>query len=32
MLLMVGKVIRGGICHAFHQYTKDNTKYLKNYY
>ena len=31
MLLMVEKVIRGGICHAIHSYAKVNNKYLKNY-
>ena len=31
MLLMVEKGIRGGMCHAFHRYVKDNNKYLKNY-
>ena len=25
------KVIRGGICHAFHQYAKGNSKYMKDY-
>ena len=30
MLLMVGKGIRGGICHAIHRYAKAN-KYMKNY-
>ena len=32
MLLTVEKKIRGGICHAIHQYTKANSKYMKNYY
>ena len=31
MLLMVEKGIRGGICNAVHQYTKDNNKYMKDY-
>ena len=31
MLLMVEKGIRGGICHAIHQYAKANNKYLKEY-
>ena len=31
MLLMVEKVIRGGICHATHRYAKANNKYMKNY-
>ena len=31
MLLMVEKVIRGGICHAIHRYAKANDKYMKNY-
>ena len=30
-ILMVGKVIRGGICHAFHQYVKANNKYMNDY-
>ena len=29
MLLMVQKSIRGGICHAIHQYAKANSKYMK---
>ena len=29
MLLMVEKVIRGGICHAIHRYAKANNKYMK---
>ena len=29
MLLMVVKDIRGGICHAIHQYVKANNKYGK---
>ena len=28
---MVEKRIRGGICHAIHQYTKANNKYMKDY-
>ena len=31
MLLMVEKRIRGGICHAIHQYAKANKKYAKDY-
>ena len=31
MLLMVEKGIRGGICHAIHQYAKTNNKYKKDY-
>ena len=31
MLLMVEKKIRGGICHAIHQYAKTNNKYMKDY-
>ena len=31
MLLMVEKDIRGGICHAVHQYVKANRKYMKYY-
>ena len=28
MLLMVEKVIRGGICHSIHRYAKANNKYM----
>ena len=28
---MVEKGIRGGICHAIHQYRKANNKYTKDY-
>ena len=31
LLLMVEKLIRGGIYHAIHQYAKDNNKYMKDY-
>ena len=31
MLLMVGKGIRRGICHAIYRYAKANNKYMKNY-
>ena len=31
MLLMGEKGIRGGICHAIHQYAKANNKYMKDY-
>ena len=31
MLLMVKKGIRGGICHAVHQYAKAYNKYMKDY-
>ena len=31
MLLMVGKGIRGGICHAIHRCAKTNNKYMKDY-
>ena len=31
MLFMVEKNIRGGICHAIHQYGKANNKYIKDY-
>ena len=31
MLLMVEKVIRGGICHAIHRYAAVNNKYMKKY-
>ena len=30
MLLMVGKGVREGICHAIHRYAKANNKYMKN--
>ena len=31
MLLMLEKGIRGGICHALHQYLRANNKYMKDY-
>ena len=31
ILLMVGKGIRGGICHTIHRFEKANNKYMKNY-
>ena len=31
MLLMVEKVIRGGICHSIYRYVKANSKYMKDY-
>ena len=31
MLLMLGKGIRGGICHFIYIYTKANNKYMKDY-
>ena len=31
MLLMVGKRIRGVMCHAIHRYDNANNKYVKNY-
>ena len=31
MLLMVEKGIRGGICHAVHQYLKGNNKFMKDH-
>ena len=31
MLLMVEKVIRGGICHSIHRYAKANNKHMKSY-
>ena len=31
MLLMIEEVIRGGICHAVHRYSKANNRYMKNY-
>ena len=30
-LLMVERGIRGGICHAIHQYVKANNKYMKDF-
>ena len=31
MLLMVEKVIRGGICHSIYRYAKSNDKYMKDH-
>ena len=31
MLLIVGKRIRGGICHAIHRYLKANHIYMKDF-
>ena len=31
MLSIVEKNVRGGICHAIHQYTKANDKYMRDY-
>ena len=31
MLLMIEKVIRGGICHTIHRYAKANSKYIKSF-
>ena len=31
MLIMVGKRVRGGICHEIHWYAKVNNKYMKDY-
>ena len=31
MLLIVGKRIRGGICHAIHRYSKANHIYMKDF-
>ena len=31
MLLLVGKGIRGGICHVIYRYAKANNKYVKDY-
>ena len=31
MLLMVGKGIRGGTCHASQQFANSNQKYVKDY-
>ena len=30
ILLMAGKGIKGGICHAIHRYVKVNNRYMKN--
>ena len=30
-LIIVGKGIKSGICHAIHRYGKANNKYMKNY-
>ena len=32
MLLMVEKVIRGGICHSINRNVKANNKYVKDYH
>ena len=31
MLLMIERVIRGGICHSVHRHAKANNKYMKDY-
>ena len=31
LLLMVGKGIRGGICHVIYEYGETNKKYMKDY-
>ena len=31
MLIMVGKGIRGGICHSVNRYAKINKEYMKDY-
>ena len=31
MLLMVGKGIRGRLCHSINRYVKANDKYIKDY-
>ena len=31
MLLLVGKGIRGGICHVVYRYAKATNKYVKDY-
>ena len=30
-MVMVGKSMRGGICHSSYRYVKDNKKYIKDY-
>ena len=32
MILLLEKYIRGGMCHAIHQYAEANKKYMKYYY
>ena len=32
MLIMIGKTIKEGMCHAIHRYVKANNKYTKDYY
>ena len=31
MLLMIEKIIRGGICHTIHRHAKADNKYMKGY-
>ena len=31
MLLMVEKIMRGGICHSIYRYANANNKYMKDY-
>ena len=31
MLVVVEKVIRGGMCHSIYRYAKANNKYMKGY-
>ena len=31
MVLIVEEGIKGGICHAIHQYVRANNKYMKDY-
>ena len=31
MLLIVGKAVKGGICHSIYQYAKTNNKYTEDY-
>ena len=31
MPLVVGKLVRGGICHAIHRYSKANDIHMKGY-
>ena len=31
MLLMVGKGVRGGVCHSIDRYARANNKHMKDY-